>query len=202
MRIRRSLKAAALIAAAVVLGLLTVQGTYALWSASASAAPGTVQSASFTMGMSAVPSGQTSTMTLADGTPAKLAITPATTLLPGSSVYGGVAVTNNTNAGGTFNTTVTAARGTVTSTGDGSLAGNVTINAKIGAVAADCNTATGYTTLTSAGLTSPAVPKTASTVFCFQVTLNPNAPASVKGQAVNIPLTLTARQLCGVPGGC
>jgi hypothetical protein len=32
--------------------------------------------------------------------------------------------------------------------------------------------------------------------------MSPTAPATVKGQAVNITLPLTARQLCGVPSGC
>jgi hypothetical protein len=202
MRIRRSLQATALTAAAVVLGLATVQGTYALWSATASAAPGTVSSAAFTMDMTAVPSGQATAMTLANGQSANLAVTPTAALTPGSSVYGGVVVANNTNAGGTFNTTVTVTKGTVTSTGDGSLAQNVTINAKSGSLPADCDASSGYETLTAAGLTSPSVAKTASTVLCFQVTLNAAPPPSAKGQAVTIPITLTARQVCGVPGDC
>ncbi|MGN7252756.1 SipW-dependent-type signal peptide-containing protein [Arthrobacter sp. SAFR-014] len=202
MRIRRSLQAAALIAAAVVLGLLTVQGTYALWNATTSTTPGTVSSASFDVKMTATPNSQTTTnMTLANGTSANLAITPTGTFLPGDSAYGGVVVTNNTNAGGSFNTVITATRETVTSTGDGSLALNVTVNAKRGTSAADCSTTTGYTVLGVSGLVSPTVPKGGSTVLCFQVTLNSNPPASVKGQAVNISLTLTARQ-CGVPGDC
>jgi hypothetical protein len=202
MRIKRSLQAAALIAAAMVLGLLTVQGTYAIWNAITSAAPGTVSSASFIVGLMPVPSGAATNMTLADGSSANVAITPTGTLLPGGSAYGGVVVTNNTNAGGSFDTAVTATKGTVTSTGDGSMALNVTVNAKLGTSAADCSTITGYTALGASGLVSPTLPKGGSTVLCFQVTLNSNAPTSVKGQAVNIPLTLTARQLCGVPGGC
>lgn len=141
-------------------------------------------------------------MTLADGTPATLAITPTTALLPGGSAYGGVVVANNTNAGGSFDTAITVSKGTATSTGDGSLAANVTVNAKIASLPADCNTTTGYTALGTSAVVSPAVAKGGSTVFCFQVSLNANAPTSAKGQAVNIPLTLTTRQICGVPGVC
>ncbi|RAM35809.1 hypothetical protein [Arthrobacter globiformis] len=203
MRIKRSLQAAALIAAAVVLGLLTVQGTYALWNATASTAPGTVSSASFDVKMTATPNSQiTTNMTLANDKPANLTITPTSTLLPGGSAYGGVVVTNNTNAGGSFDTAITATKGIVTSTGDGSLALNVSVNAKLGTSAADCSIATGYTVLGASGLVSPPVIKGGSTVLCFQITLSSNAPPSVKGQAVNIPLTLTASQLCGVPGVC
>ena len=57
MRIPRTLRAGLLIAAAVVLGLLTVQGTYALWNASTSATPGTVSSASFDVSLTEAPPG-------------------------------------------------------------------------------------------------------------------------------------------------
>ncbi|MBP3037143.1 hypothetical protein J2M53_12905 [Arthrobacter sp. zg-ZUI100] len=43
----QALKAAGLIVAAVVLGLMTVQGSYALWNAAVSAPPATVQAADF-----------------------------------------------------------------------------------------------------------------------------------------------------------
>ncbi|WP_255771631.1 SipW-dependent-type signal peptide-containing protein [Pseudarthrobacter sulfonivorans] len=203
MRIKHSLQAAALIAAAVLLGLLTVQGTYALWNATVAVPPGTVGSASFDVKMTAAPNSANFTnMTMADGTTANLAIIPTGTLLPGGSAYGGVVLTNNSNAGGTFSTAITATKGTVTSTGDGSLAQNVTVNAKMGTQATDCSDTSGYAALGTSTLTAASVAKAASTVFCLQVTLNSNPPTSVKGQAVNIPLTITARQLCGVPGEC
>jgi len=202
MRIKRRLQAAALTAVAVVLGLFTVQGTYALWSAAASASPGTVTSASFDTALTAVNSGQTTTMTLADGSAATLTLSPAGTLGPGTSVYGGVVVTNNTNAGGQFNTAITAGQPTIANVSGGTLAGYVSVNAKTAAFSAECSTATGFASISTAGLVSPTVAKGDSTVFCFQVSLSSSAPSTVKGQAVNISLQLTARQLCGVPSGC
>lgn len=202
MRIKRSLQATALVAVAVLLGLLTVQGTYALWSASASAAPGTVSSASFDVALTAVPSGQVTNMTLANGQSTNLAIAPTATLSPGSSVYGGVVVTNNSNAGGSFNTSVTAGQPVVANTSGGNLAQYVSVTAKTAASAAECNATGSYTQIGSGGLVSPAVVKGGSTVLCFQASLSSSAPSTVKGQAVNISLPLTARQLCGVPGGC
>lgn len=201
MRIKRSLQAAALIAVAVLLGLLTVQGTYALWSASASAAPGTVSSASFDVALTAVPSGLATNMTLANGQSANLAINPTATLSPGGSVYGGVAVTNNSNAGGSFNTSVTAGQPLVANTSGGSLAQYVSVTAKTAASAAECNATGSYAQIGSAGLVSPTVAKGGSSVFCFQASLSSSAPSTVKGQAVNISLSLTARQ-CGVSSGC
>lgn len=202
MRTKRRLQAAALTAVAVVLGLFTVQGTYALWSAAASASPGTITSASFDTALTAVNTGQTTTMTLADGSAATLTLSPAGTLGPGTSVYGGVVVTNNTNAGGQFNTAITAGQPTIANVSGGTLASYVSVNAKTAASSAECSTATGFGSISTAGLVSPTVAKGGSTVFCFQVSLSTSAPSTVKGQAVNISLQLTARQLCGVPSGC
>ncbi|MFF1881399.1 hypothetical protein ACFVVC_08050 [Pseudarthrobacter sp. NPDC058196] len=202
MRITRSLKAAALIAAAVVLGLFTVQGTFALWNASAVAAPGTVSAASFDVALTAVNSGTTTNMTLATGAAANLALSPAGTLGPGTSVSGGVVVTNNTNAGGQFNTAITVGQPTVANTGGGTLASYIVVNAKSAASSTECSSSTGYAQIGTGGLVSPTVGKSGSTIFCFQVSLASGAPSTVKGQAVTISLPLTARQLCGVPSGC
>lgn len=202
MRIKRRLQAAAVTAAAVLLGLFTVQGTYALWSASAAASPGTVSSASFDTALTAVNTGQTTTMTLANGTAATLTLSPAGTLGPGTSVYGGVVVADNTNAGGQFNTAITASQPTVANVNGGTLAGYVSVNSKSAASSAECSSATGFAPVSTAGLVSPTVAKGGSTVFCFQVSLSSSAPSTVKGQAVNISIQLTARQLCGVPSGC
>ncbi|TAP45207.1 hypothetical protein [Arthrobacter sp. S39] len=202
MRIPRMLRAGALIAAAVVLGLLAVQGTYALWNAGTSTAPGTVTSASFDVALTASPSGQASNMSLSGGTAATINLVQSATITPGTSVYASVAAANNSNAGGTFNTTVTVDQATLANVNGGSLAQYLTVSAKNVATAAECSTLTGYATLTSAGLTSASVPKAASTVLCFQVSMSSTAPVSVKGQAVNISLPITARQLCGVPSGC
>ena len=202
MRTKRSLKAAALIAAAVVLGLFTVQGTFALWNASAVAAPGTVSAASFDVALTAVNSGATTHMTLANGTAANLALSPAGTLGPGTSVSGGVVVTNNTNAGGQFNTTITVGQPTVANSGSGTLASYIIVNSKTAASTTECSSSTGYAQISTSGLVSPTLGKGGSTIFCFQVSLASGAPSTVKGQAVTITLPLTARQLCGVPSGC
>ncbi|MGN7147577.1 hypothetical protein ACTHQ6_01105 [Arthrobacter sp. SAFR-179] len=198
MRIKRRLQAAVLVAGAVVLGLLTVQGTYALWSAAASASPGTITSASFDTALTAVNTGQTTTMTLANGTPATLTLSPAGTLGPGTPVYGGVVVTNSTNAGGQFNTTMTASQPAIANVGGGTLAGYISVSAKTAASSAECSTTAGFASISTAGLVSPTVAKGGSTVFCFQVSLNANAAnasPSVEGKSVTISIQLTARQL-------
>jgi predicted ribosomally synthesized peptide with SipW-like signal peptide len=206
MGIPRSLRAAALIAAALLLGLLTVQGTYALWAANASATPGSVSAASFNVSLTGLPSGQVTNMTLAGGGAASLALTtsgtPLAALTPGAAVRSSVSATNNSDAGGQFSISITAGAPAVTNVGAGSLAQYLTLSAKTAVSSTECNTSTGYAQLTSAGLTTAAVPKGGSTVVCFEVKLSSTAPATVKGQAVSISIPLTASQLCGVPSGC
>lgn len=203
MRIPRTLRASLLIAAAVVLGLLAVQGTYALWKAGTTATPGTVSSASFDVSLKENPSGTPVNMTLPSGGQATIGLAPTGTLSPGSPVYAGIVAANNSNAGGTFSTHLTAGQPTVSNVGTGTLAQYVIVSAVFAPTGTSCSAATGYTSLMSTGLTTAtAVPKAASTLLCFQVSLQANAPAAVKGQAVNISLPITARQLCGVPSGC
>jgi predicted ribosomally synthesized peptide with SipW-like signal peptide len=200
MRIPRTLRAGLLIAAAVVLGLLTVQGTYALWNASTSVAPGTVSSASFDVSLTASPSGQVTNMTLPGGA-ATVSLSQPTTLTPGTSAYANVAVSNNSNATGTFSTTITAEPASLAPSGAGTLSQYVKVKGKFVATGTACGT-TGYTQVTGAGVASAAVAKGTGTVLCLQVTLDSATPSSMKGNAVNISLPITARQLCGVPSGC
>lgn len=200
MGIPRSLRAAALVAAAVALGLLTVQGSYALWAVAASATPGTVTSAAFDVVLTGTPSGQVTTMTQVGGQPANLALTTQSaalsTLTPGSAVYSSITATNNSDAGGQFNVSVTAGTPLLANVAGGNLAAYLTVSPKSATSAGACGT-TGYT-----GPTPVAVPKSASTTLCFEVRLAANAPATVKGQSVSITIPLTATQLCGVPSGC
>ncbi|MFE4541423.1 hypothetical protein [Arthrobacter sp. NPDC056727] len=196
MRIPRHLRAAALVVAAVLMGLLTVQGSYALWAAAASATPGAVTAASFDVSLTGTPTGQVTNMTAAGGQAAIISLSPSTALTPGSAVYSSVSATNNSDAGGQFNISVTAGAPTVSNVAGGGLASYVTVSAKSATSAAACGT-TGYT-----GLTPVTVPKGASTTLCYEIKLASNAPATVKGQAVSISVPLTATQLCGVPSGC
>lgn len=196
MHIPRSLRAAALIAAAVLLGLLAVQGSYALWNRMVSTAPGTITSASFTVNLTGAPSGQTTPMTMADGQSASLALTTQNAVLsPGTATYANTVVANASDAGGVFSIAVTAASPTVTNVGTGSLAQYVTVNAKSAPTVADCAVTTNYLALSGAGVTSAAVPKGGSTVMCFEVKLSTSATTAVKGQSVTISIPLSARQL-------
>ena len=79
---KKALKAAGLIAAAVVLGLLTAQGSYALWNTTAPANAGTVQAADFKILLNNVEMSKPTPIALdigelAPGTPAYTSLTVA-----------------------------------------------------------------------------------------------------------------------------
>ena len=101
MRIPRSIKTAGLMVAAVLLGLMAVQGTYALWSATAVAQPGTVKASSFTVNLTGNPSGSSVPMTVNDQA-TTLALTtaqaPLGDLVRGSSVYTSIGIGNASDA--------------------------------------------------------------------------------------------------------
>ncbi len=80
----RALKAAGLVLIAVVLGLLTVQGSYALWNKTVNAGAGTIQSADFRISLTDTNTNNFTNMTLADGTAATLSLTttPAGAVIP------------------------------------------------------------------------------------------------------------------------
>lgn len=201
----KSVKATGLVLAAVLLGLLAVQGTYALWSSSASAAPGTVSGADFIVNLLGSPSGQSTAMTMADGSPAALALTtsgsPASELTPSSPIFASVTASNETDAGGTFNITLAAGEPIIRNEVGSSLAQFMKVSAATASSSANCSSAT-YQELGAAGVTTASIAKGASKVICFKVHLLSSTPSTLAGQSANVSVPLTATQVCGVPSGC
>ncbi len=198
MRTPRALKAAGLVLAAVVLGLLTVQGTYALWNAAVSSNAGTVSAADFRVSLTDGPTNRTTNMTLDDGTaagkPATLALstTPVGVLVPGRPIYAGVQLGNVTNAGGDFNIRATAGAPKITNFSGSGIADNLVVKAAAAATVAQCQSATLYAN--AASTANVLIAKNASAVLCFQVTLAANAPGSLQGQSASISIPLTVDQ--------
>lgn len=205
MRIPKSVRTSGVLLGAVLLGLMTVQGTYALWSATASSSPGTLRSSSFTVNLTGNPSATTVPMTI-NGQPSTLALTtlsaPLADLTPGGSIHTALEVTNASDAGGVFDIAVTASPAALVNIDGGTLAGYLGLSVASAGSMDGCAAATNYTLLT-AGFTTPDIPKGQKTVLCFKVSLDLAAPLSVVGgQSVLITVPLTAAQRCGVPDGC
>ena len=112
MKSLRVLKAAGLVLAALVLGLMTAQTSYALWNAGTGADAGTIQSASFDVVMD---NGTGPVlMTQADGSQGTLSLNVGT-INAGSATYTDVRLTNNSDAGGSFTISVSAGAAQVSS---------------------------------------------------------------------------------------
>ncbi|MFC7861105.1 hypothetical protein [Arthrobacter koreensis] len=185
MAMKAALKGTGLVLCAVLLGLMTVQGTYALWSASAPSAGGSLQAASFNVEMDG--GAGVVMMEQPDGSQGTvgLATAPLGPVNAGESVYAGVKLTNLTDAGGTFTLAATAGQPVV----GGSLAPLLDIDQRAvgGADLAACSNPALFT-----GPAAPALelPKGTSGVLCFRVTLSAAANAEGQTSTISIPLTV------------
>jgi len=198
MKSTRTLKAAGLVLIAVVLGMLTVQGSYALWNTSTGANLGTVQAASFQVDLADAVTGQHTNMTTANGTAATLALTtmPAGVIIPGdstSATYAGVQVTNLSDAGGDFTIRATTSA-PVVRTGS-SLAGSLVIKVVTATTLAQCSQADTFKNAVPNAPAAVDISKGATGAFCFQITLDASMPANLSGQTAQIAIPITVNQL-------
>ena len=181
MKSLRALKAAGLILAAVVLGLMTVQGSYALWNAAVSAPAASVQAADFSILVNDV----------------NMATTPSLNvnqLTRGTPVYVPLMVTNNVNV-----TPDSPLRLQATLSGGinsaNNFEGHLTVMSAVVQGRATCTSALPY---------APGLPKLpvvlgikATQTICFKVALDTTTPARLigPGQDFNIPVSLTVAQV-------
>jgi predicted ribosomally synthesized peptide with SipW-like signal peptide len=175
MKTMSALKATATIGAAIVLALLTVQGTLALWTVTATSKSQSVQAADFAVTAAVgdttqrVPDGGTVTVSgLSDMKPGECRVTP-------------IRVTNATNAGGSFTVKAT-----------------VTVPKATGTLAPHLVTGIG---LGQDGSCTPSpqthgmeLAKKASGTFYLSTKLAETAPAAMGGAGASIAFTLTTEQ--------
>lgn len=174
---------AAVIGLAVVVGLLGVGGTWALWSAAAPANAGVVQAADFRVEINGT------LMTTSNGVAATVSVPPQGGLVPGKPMYAMVTITNATNAGAPF--TVRAAFGTP-AIGQASipqLAQNLTVRLAVAPASGDCAAAS-YTN----NRVAVDVPKATSAKVCVQTSLPAAVPLELQNQSATISIPVTATQ--------
>lgn len=198
MKSTRTLKATGLVLIAVVLGLLTVQGSYALWNKAVSSNAGTIQAADFRISLTDTITSNFTNMTLPDGTAAtlQLSTTPIGVVNPGQSTYAGVQVGNVTNASGDFS--IQAITGTPIITNNNAaapLSPHLSIKVATAATLQDCSQPALYTAPGVLGTASKGIAKGQNGVFCFRVTMAATMPASVNGQAATVSIPITVNQL-------
>jgi predicted ribosomally synthesized peptide with SipW-like signal peptide len=175
MKTMSALKATAAIGVAIVLALLTVQGTLALWTATATTTGQTAQSADFKV-TAAV--GQNMQRLPADGT---ITVDGPTGLTPGTSHSTPIVVTNAADASGPF--TISATAGTTHATG--ALAPYLSTSISLGQGGSCTSLRQG---------TGVELSKHASGTFCLTTTLAENTPATFGGAGASIAFTLATQQ--------
>lgn len=175
MKSLRVLKAAAIVAIAVVLGLLTAQGSFAVWNAATASGAGTIQSANFSILVNG-----------AEMTSPGQVIFPAIgTLNPGTSSYTSIQVTNNTNA-----TSGSKVRPVITAQAAANgLAPYVSVQSGTLPAGQACNSTWG------APDPLQSIDQNVTKTVCVKVTLAQNIPASLLGTAIAVPVTLTVTQV-------
>jgi predicted ribosomally synthesized peptide with SipW-like signal peptide len=199
MRTLTAVKSAGLVAAAAVLGLLAVPGTYALWNAVVYADPGTVRAADFTVYLTGSHSTGIHDMVLADGSPATVSLTSTAAslgeLYPGASVYAGVRIDNATEAGSDFTVLAgPAGPAVVTDTGPGTgLSSYLDIRPAPATGLEQCPLVPDSVYLES--FTGVRIPKGGSGVICFRIQLSAQAPSGVQGQSASIAVPLRVEQI-------
>lgn len=181
MRLKTTLQAAVVLALAVVVGLVGVGGTWALWNASTAGHLGTVQAADVQLRLNGT-SASSGLVTVGS---------PAESLTPGRAVHTSFTVTNATDATGDFR--VSARLGTPVVTGaDGTatpLSRNLTVQTTAKPAQGDCSGAV-Y------GAASRAVVgKNATVTFCVRFTLADGAPATAANSTARVIIPVTATQI-------
>ncbi|WP_269938279.1 hypothetical protein [Arthrobacter sp. HY1533] len=196
MKTTRTLKATGLVLIAVVLGLLTVQGSYALWNKVATSNAGTIQAADFNVTLAKNLTDKPISMTTDQGTAATLQLTtkPLGVVKPGDSAYAGVQVGNMTNASADFKIQVLLGAPTITNNNSQwPLAQYLSIKAVEAPSLAECGSAL-FSPSTPASPAPLEIAKGANGVFCFQVSLAATMPATFNGQAASISVPITVNQ--------
>lgn len=180
MKSLRVLKAAGLILTAVVLGLMTVQGSYALWNAAAVSSPGTLQAADFSIKVNGQEmAGQTVPLTLGE-------------LLPGKTAYTAIDVKNNVNV--TRNSPLVLKLNLTGLTPDDTFGNSLVVKTAVPAAGTTCAAVapTSYTAAPAAISRTLALGTTQS--VCIAVELSAATPAIHLGKAIQIPANLTVAQ--------
>ncbi|MET1044224.1 MAG: TasA family protein [Microbacteriaceae bacterium] len=163
-------------ATAVVVALIPVGGTYALWNDVETVSPGTITSGS---------------MALTVSTPT-LTASAWSNLLPGQSAAQSFSVTN------TGTVAASLAASVAVSAPAPLIASHMTLRLTPVATAAACGPSlTGGVTApltTYSSVIAAALPANSTKVICAEVLLNTNAPIAVQGQSAAFGITLTATQ--------
>ncbi|NMR30391.1 hypothetical protein [Crystallibacter degradans] len=180
------MKASALLAAAIVLGFLTVQGTYALWNKMVPVGAGTIQAADFRVSLTDLSTGVPIDMTDSAGTSALVSLKPTGSPSPGKPAYAGVRISNVTNAGSDFAVRASTGDVSITNVAPG-LSGLLSVNMQAVPIEKTNCSAEDFAGISSSGSATATISKNSSAVFCFQILMTGDAPGGGSAR-VDVPI--------------
>lgn len=182
MRISTRLKAAALIGLAVVVGLLGVGGTWALWNAAVPSGAGTVQAADFDIRLNGDPTATTITAAPESGA----------LLTPSTPVYARVDVQNASNAGAPMTVAAVMSPPQVVNPSTPALGSALSVRAAPAPPSGSCAAATYPASNTS---TATTIAQGSTGRFCLRMALPTGAaPAGLTSATATIATTVTITQ--------
>lgn len=198
MRAAQAVKVAGMVAAALVVGFFTVEGSYALWNRLVPATAGTVQSADFVITLTGSHNSGTYPMVLSDGSPATVAIdsvaAPLHQLFPGAPLYAAVSVGNATAAGSAFTVRATTGPPAVTDSGpSGGLSQYLSVQSAAATSLNQCSSLPASTYQST--FPGVQISKAGSAVICFRVLLTTTAPSTLQGESASIAVPLHIEQI-------
>ena len=184
MSIKNTLRMAGVMCAAVVAGLLAVQGTWALWNVQTAAGAQSVQAADFQINLNG-------RRTIVAGEAVSLSLGDVGALVPGASVHAPVNVTVPTNASAAFDVTATLGTPAVSSTSVAALTANLRFETAVAPASGRCAEVTSWYPTASAP-----IGKGGAAAFCVRITLASAAPASVRGASatISVPVGISQNQ--------
>lgn len=184
MRITARLKAAALIGLAVVVGLLGVGGTWALWNAVVPSGAGTVQAANFKITLNKAD------MAVNGMTVQAAPEGPTGPLKPGTSVYAAFTVANHTDAGTPMSVTAAVAAPKITQASVPALKNTLTVQVSE-PTSGDCAQANYLEANTG---TRATIKQDGSARFCLRMHLPEGASTALRNQSATVAVDVTATQ--------
>lgn len=180
-------KAAGLILAAVVLGLMTVQGTYALWNATVTSNPGVVQAADFKVLVNGT-----------EMTSGPLALQIPGTISKGQNVYAYAPITVQNSVNVSQDSPLALKLDAAVYAPATDFGTNLTVKTAVLTPGSTCDSlpAASYAAVASpATAYSLPLPWMATQTICVQVNLNTNTPAAQMGKQISIQTNLTVAQV-------
>ncbi|REE03716.1 hypothetical protein [Citricoccus muralis] len=176
MRIKTMLQTTAVLGLAVMVGLLGVGGTWALWSTSVPANMGTVEAADFQVKLNG------SSMTSWVG------IRPDGALTPTQEVYAMVTVTHDTNASAPFS--IEATMPATATTHLSALETDLTVQA-----VRMTNPTCADASFTAQASNTAVIDRNQTASFCLRMSLPPDAPSNKTPSDVTVTIPVTATQI-------